>query len=143
MLGEENKAILRREMEEVWNKGNFAVVDELIANNFVLHDPSQPAEVKGPDGLKGYVSAFRTAFPDLHITFEDMVAEGDKVASRITLQGTHKGELAGIPATSKQIKVAGLSIDCLEGGKFVETFVISDVLGMLRQLGVAPTPGQA
>jgi len=140
---EENKAILRREMEEVWNKGNFAVTDELIADNFVLHDPSQPAEVRGPDGLKGYVSAFRTAFPDLRITFEDMVAEGDKVASRITLQGTHKGELAGIPATGKQIKVAGLSIDRLEGGKFIETFVVSDVLGMLRQLGVAPTPGQA
>lgn len=93
--------------------------------------------------MKGYVSASRLAFPDLHITFEDTVAEGDKVASRITLQGTHKGELAGIPVTGKQIKVAGLSIDRLEGGKFVETFVISDVLGMLRQLGVAPTPGQA
>ena len=87
--------------------------------------------------MKGYVSASRLALPALHITFDD------KIASRITLQGTHKGELAGIPATGKQIKVAGLSIDRLEDGKFVETFAISDVLGMLRQLGVAPTPGQA
>jgi len=142
MSGEENKVILRREMEEVWNKGNFAVVDELVASDFVLHDPSQPAEVKGPDGLKGYVDGFRAAFPDLHITFEDMVAEGDKVASRITLRGTHKGELAGIPATGKQVTVSGMSIDCLEGGKFVETFVVTDVLGLLQQLGVAPVPGQ-
>jgi len=143
MSAEENKAILRREMVEVWNKGNLAVVDELVANNFVLHDPSQPTEVRGPEGLKQYVTAFRTAFPDLHITFEDQVAEGDKVATRITLRGTHKGELAGIPATGKQVTITSISIDRLEAGKFVETFVSSDTLGLLQQLGVIPPPEQA
>ena len=142
MSTEENKAILHHEMEEVWNKGNMAVVDELVASSFVLNDPSQPTEVRGPEGLKQYVTAFRMAFPDLHVTFEDMVAEGDKVASRITLRGTHKGELAGIPATGKQVTITGISIDRLEAGKFVETFVIADVLGMMQQLGVVPSPGQ-
>lgn len=141
MSAEENKALLRREMEEVWNKGNLAVVDELVANNFVLHDPSQPIEVRGPEGLKQYVTAFRTGFPDLHITFEDMVAEGDKVATRLTLRGTHKGELAGIPATGKQVTITSMSIDRLEAAKFVETFVSADTLGLLQQLGVVPPTG--
>ncbi|HUU74912.1 MAG TPA: ester cyclase [Methanoregulaceae archaeon] len=143
MSAEEIKAILRREMEEVWNKGNLAVVDELVAKNFVLHDASQPTEVRGPDGLKQYVTAFRTAFPDLHITFEDQVAEGDNVATRITLRGTHKGELAGIPATGREVKITSISIDRLEAGKFVETHISSDTLGLLQQLGVIPPPGQA
>lgn len=143
MSAEELKALLRREMEEAWNKGNLDVVDELVADNFVIHDPSQPKEVRGHEGLKQYATAFRTTFPDLYITFEDMVAEGDKVASRITLRGTHKGELAGIPATGKQVTITGISIDRTEAGMFVETFVSMDALGMLQQLGVVPTPGQA
>jgi len=82
MSTEENKAVIRRVIEEVWNKGNLAVADEVIANNYVFDAAGQ--EFKGPEGLKQAVTIYRTAFPDFHITIDDMVAEGDKVASRFT-----------------------------------------------------------
>ncbi len=142
MSVEENKAILRRGYEEIHNKGNLAAVDELIATNFVDHDPLNAGLPPGPQGVKEGFAMLRAAFPDLHVTVEDMIAEGDKVVARLTMRGTHKGELMGIPATGKQIAVAVIDIIRFAGGKGVEHWNVIDNLGMMQQLGVVPPPGQ-
>ncbi len=135
---EMNTEILRREKEEAWNKGNLDVIDELVADDYVMHDPSQPTEIRGREGLKQYISAFRTAFPDMNMTVDDVVAEKNKVSRRMTLNGTHDGPLAGIPATGKRVSTGGIAIDRLENGKIVETFVNYDLMGLMRQIGAAP-----
>jgi predicted ester cyclase len=142
MSTEENKANARRVFEEVFNKGNLSVVDELIATNYVGHAPGMP-DFKGPEGFKQYATMNRTAFPDLRMTTEDTVAEGDKVVNRWTARGTHKGDLMGIAPTGKQVTMTGMVITRYVGGKQVEAWVLSDMLGMLQQLGVVPPMGQA
>ena len=142
MSVEENKAIVHRIMEEIFNKGNVAAADELIASNFVDHNPvsGQPA---GLEGLKQVVTMFRTAFPDLHCTVEEMIAEGDKVVARGTIRGTHKGEFMGVPPTGKRVRVTGIDIARIAGGKVVERWGNFDEMGMMQQLGVVPPPEQA
>ena len=141
-MSEENKAIVRRVYEQVWSKGNLDVVDELYAADFVLHDPAQPG-IRGPEGYKQIVTGNRTAFPDLQITVEDQLAEGDKVATRWTTTGTHQGEFAGIPATGKRGGVTGTTIARVVGGKIVEERSNWDTLGLLQQLGAIPVPDAA
>ena len=140
MSTEENKALDRRFAEEVWNRGNLAVVDELMSADFDGHDPTMPA---GREGFKQFVLMYRSAFPDIHITIEDQIAEGDKVVSRWTARGTHQGELMGIPPTGKQATVTGINIERFANGKFIEEWSNFDALGLLQQLGVVPIPGQA
>ncbi len=140
MSTEENKALSRRLIEEVWNQGNLAVIDELTAPNYVDHDPTRP--IHGPEGMKQFVSMYLTAYPDTHFTIEDQIAEGDRVVTRWTARGTHKGPLMGIPPTGKQVTVAGISIDRVVNGKLVEDWSSYDALGMMQQLGVVPAPGQ-
>ena len=140
MSTEENKAVVRRVIEEAWNKGDLAVADEVIDTNFVFHAAGQ--EFKGPEGLKQAVTIYRTAFPDFHITIDDMVAEGDKVASRFTVRGTHKGDLMGIVPTGKQVTITGTVFNRFVGGKEVEARASMDQLGMLQQMGVVPPMGQ-
>ena len=139
MSTEENKVLLRRLFEEVWNQGNLATVDELLAADYVLHDPAML--IRGPEGFKAYVSAFRAAFPDLHATIEDQIAQDDRVAMRFTVRATHKGEFQGIPPTGKQITLSGINIQRFVDGKIVENWVSLDALGMLQQLGVIPPMG--
>ena len=140
MSAEENKAVLHRLAEEIFNKGNISVVDEIIAPDYVFHGPVG-MEYKGPEGFKQMVTMYRNAFPDLHMTVEDMVAEGDKVAHRLTIRGTHKGELMGIAPTGKQVTITGIIIVRFVGGKEVEAWSTMDLLGMMQQLGVAPPMG--
>jgi predicted ester cyclase len=141
MSTEENKAKVRRIIEEAWNKGELVVVDELIAPTYVYHMPGN--DFKGPKGLKQAVTMYRSAFPDLHVAIEDMFGEGDKVACRYTFRGTFKGELMGIAPTGKQVTVTGAGFMRFVGGKEVEAFSFSDELSMFQQLGVAPpaSPG--
>ncbi len=134
----ENKAIDRRFTEEVWNRGNLAVVDELMRADYNGHDPTIPT---GSAGFKQFVLMYRSAFPDVHLTIEDQMAEGDKVVSRWTAHGTHRGELMGIAPTGKQITVTGINIERIANGKLVEGWSNYDTLGMLQQLGVIPAPG--
>lgn len=143
MSTEENKALVRRQFEAIWDGGNLAVIDELYAPNYVNHDPANPEQAGGPGGFKQRVSLYRTAFPDLHLTIEDQVAEGDKVVTRWTASGTHKGDLMGTPPTGKSASVTGMLISRIEGGKFVEEWVNWDTLGLLQQVGAIPAPGQA
>jgi steroid delta-isomerase-like uncharacterized protein len=139
MSTEENKVIERRFTEEVWNRGNLAVVDELMSADYNSHDPTMPP---GSAGFKQFVLMYRSAFPDVHLTIEDQMAEGDKVVSRWTARGTHQGELMGIAPTGKQVTVTGMNIERIVGGKLVEGWSNYDTLGMLQQLGVIPAPGQ-
>lgn len=136
-----NTMLVRRAIEEVWNRGNYAIIDELVARDVVIH-ASQPAnEIHGPEGIEQFYATLRAAFPDIHFTVEDQVAEGDRVVTRWTARATHKGEFQGIPATGKQVSVTGIDIDRLANGKVVECWPVADELGLLQQIGVVPTPG--
>ncbi len=138
MSTEENKTLIRRWVE-VWNKQKLDVIDRFVTADYVRHDPNAP-EVRGPEGEKQLVGMYLAAFPDLQFTVEDLVAEGDKVATHITVRGTHRGELMGIPPTGKQITVEAMEIYRLEDGRIAEQWVVMDGLGMMQQLGVIPTP---
>jgi len=131
-----NKDIVRRLGVEPW-EGNLDVIDELVAPDYVGHDPAQP-DLHGPDGVKGFITSYLAGFPDGRITIEEQLAEGDLVATRWTGRGTHQGELMGIPATGKQVTVSGLTLSRLQNGKVVEEWSNWDTLGMLQQLGVVP-----
>jgi steroid delta-isomerase-like uncharacterized protein len=143
MSTETNKAIVRRWVEEGWNKGNLALVDELYAPNVVQHDPSSPAPVTNSEALKMYVTGYRTAFPDLLFTIDDLIAEGDKVVWRFTSRGTQKGPLMNIPPSGKTGTVTGIAIFRIADAKIAEVWVNVDTLGLLQQIGVIPAPGQA
>ncbi len=133
MSAEENKAVTRRFLEEIFTAGNLELVDELFASNYVLHDPSVPQEVRGPEGMKQYVAMYRAAYPDTRFTIEDQIAQGDEVATRWTGQGTHQGELMGIAPTGRAVTVTGIEVDRIVGGKIEETWVCYDALGMMQQ----------
>jgi predicted ester cyclase len=120
MTEEENKALARRVIEEMFNNGNLDVADELIASDYVDHDPAMPEDIHGPEGFKEYVGAYRSAFPDLHIQIEDQIAEEDKVTTRWTGTGTHEGELAGIAPTGRPGDAAGIVVNRLPGRELVE-----------------------
>ena len=131
-----NKEIVRRLWVEPW-EGKMGVIDELVAPDYVGHDPSQP-ELHGPDGVKGFVTTYLSAFPDGRITIDEQLAEGELVASRWTGRGTHQGDLMGIPPTGKQVTVSGITISHVKNGKVVEEWTNWDTLGMLQQLGAVP-----
>jgi len=140
MSAKEIKALVRRFFEES-NKGEaatMAVIDELFAPNIVYHGGGGE-EIRG---LKEYkeASGGYNAFPDLHFTIDDMVVEGDKVAVRITLTGTHKGEFMGHPPTNKKLTLWEITIFRVAGGKFVEGWERADTLGLMQQLGLIPAP---
>src|SRR5579885_2716493 len=128
----------RRIIEEVFGAGNYDVADELVAADARGHDPALPGPTVGPEGLKEAARGYRGAFPDLKLTVEQVVAEGDNVATRWSARGTHKAELFGIPPTGKQTTVTGITIDRWSGGKVVESWTNWDTLGLLQQLGVVP-----
>lgn len=141
MSTETNKAIIRRFFEEAFGKGNLAVVDEIVAPDQVNGGPGALPEMpSGPEGSKMLITTYRSAFPDLHFTIDEQIAEGNTVVTRWTAHGTHNGELAGIPATGKRTTVVGLGVDRIENGKIVESWGLFDQFGMLQQLGVIPAP---
>ncbi len=139
---EQNRTNFRRIPEEIFNKGNLALADELFAADYIEHVPLPPGWPSGVEGFKQFVTMLRAAFPDFHYTVEDGIAEGDKVVGRITAHGTHKGEFMGIPPTGKQATWTEIHIGRYAGGKLVEHWFNGDQLGMLQQLGVVPAPGQ-
>ena len=137
MSAEDNKALVRRLYEEVFNQRNMALVDELCTPTHVFHNP--PTTLHGREAFKQLLSGYLTAFPDARFTVEDEIAEGDRVASRYTFRGTHQGELMGIPPTGKQVTVTGIIMNRIVGGKVEEGWLNFDALGMLQQLDVIPT----
>lgn len=139
MTTSEIKSLVERATQEVWNSGNLDVLDDVYADDQVRHDPSQPEPIRGLEALKQYIGGFLAAFPDGHITVEDIIVDGDKFANRWTFRGTHEGEFAGIPPTGKQVEFTGTSFGRVANGKIVEVWDQADVLGLLEQLGVVPT----
>jgi predicted ester cyclase len=137
MYAEQNKAIVRRIVEEVNNKGNVGVADELLAPGYVGRGPGS-REVHGPDGYKQSAVMYRATFPDLHMSIEDMVAEGDKVAWRYTLRATFTGPMGGIAPTGKKVTQTGLALWRFENGKVAEAWGYSDRLDMYKQMGISP-----
>jgi predicted ester cyclase len=144
MSTESNKAVARRFLEEVFGQGKLAVADEIVAPDHVDRGPnSLPGLPPGPEGSKMIVTLYRNAFPDIQFTIDEQIAEGDKVVTRWTGFGTHKGELAGIPPTGKSATVNGIGIDRIVNGKIVESWGAFDQFGMMQQLGVIPAGPQA
>lgn len=139
-MSEQNKALARRSIEEVWNQGKLALINEFYASNLNVHDRNVPGgTVTGTEGFKQFVQIYRTAFPDLRFKVDDQIAEGDKVVTRWTATGTHKGDMMGIAPTNKFGTVAGVDINLYQGGKVVEAWWSYDMLGLLQQLGVVPS----
>ncbi len=141
MSAEENKALVSRFVEEFWNEGNEATADELMAVDAEIHMPT--GERVDLDGLKGFAGAFRGSFPDWHSTFEELIAEGDRVAERWTGRGTHRGELQGIAPTGRRVEVPGSVFYRIVDGKIVEFRGQLDMMSLMQQLGAIPSPQQA
>ena len=145
-MSEENKAIARRALEEVWSgQGDLDAADELYAPYYVDHDPASPEDIRGPEGAKELASMYRNAFPDWRFSVEDQVAEGDMVVTRWIGSGTHQGEIMGIAPTGNRVTMAGTSVERIVDGKIEETWDNYDALGMMQQIGAIPSPeeGQA
>jgi steroid delta-isomerase-like uncharacterized protein len=136
-MSEENKALIRRWMEEVWNKGRVEAIDEMFAEEGVAHGLSDVSgqELRGPAGFKPFFQSFRDAFPDMQIIVEDTVAEDDKVAARCTVRGRHQGDTLGFAATGQPAEFTGMCIVRVKDGKIVEAWNNFDFMAMFQQLG--------
>lgn len=131
---EENKATVRRFLEEHVGRSKLDLLDELFAPDYRNHGPGPGNPPMGLESVKREAATFYTVFPDLQVTVEDLVAEGDRVAARVTITATHQGELEGIPATGRRMTMTGMEFFRLEDGKIVEDWPMIDMLGLLRQL---------
>lgn len=142
MSAEENKALVRRYVEEVVNQGNLDLLDEIFAPGFVEYG-ADTDQVSGVEDSKQFFDMLRSGFPDFQGTIEDLFAEGDKVVLRFTFRGTHQGEFMGIAPTAKQVTMSGIDIFRIADGKVVELWGQEDMLGIMQQLGAIPEPGQS
>lgn len=144
MSAESNLATVRRIVHEAWNQRRLEVLDEVIATDFVNHDPADPEDVRGIDAFKERVRGYHTAMPDLVVTIEEGFASGDLVATRWNARGTNEGELAGMPPTHKTMSITGMSIDRFDAdGRLCETWDQWDNLGFMTQLGLIPETAAA
>lgn len=137
---ERNKAQFRRTYEEMFHQGNLAVADELIAPDFINHEVPPGMNNRGPESVRQVVTRLRTAFSDLHFTIEELVAEGDTVAARVTVSGTHRGPFMGIAPTGRSFQQAQMHFVRFRDSKGIEHRAVRDDLGMMQQLGVIPAP---
>ena len=143
MSVEQNKALFRRFVEEVFNKGNVSTIDEFLAPNFVEREVLPPGTPSGREGVKQLTMMFRTAFPDFNVSIDDMIAEGDKIVARTTWSGTQKGEFMGIPSSGKRVSFDVIDIIRISEGKGVEHWGVMDSSALMQQLGVIPAGSPA
>ena len=139
MSVDDNKALYRRMIDQVWNQGNVGVADEAYGPG--AGSPSMPYMAAGPEGIKQIAIMFRTGFPDLQITVEDLVGEGDRLAARLTERGTHTGEWMGIPPTGKPVEFTQITIMTFTDGKIDQSWFELNMAGIMQQLGVGPGAG--
>lgn len=135
----QNKEIVRSYIEEVFNKGRVSAVDQYLSPGFVDHNPFSPQQLRGPAGQRQVATMFREAFAGFHVTLEDVIAEGDIVANRATVGGTHSGSFMGISPTDRQVSWQAMTFFRLADGKIVERWSNHDLLGLLQELGVLPS----
>ena len=135
---ESNKATVRACFENA-SQGNFDAVEEIVAPDYVLH----PEEVQGADGLREMVEAYRSALSGLRVTVDQQFTEGDYVATRFTITGTHDGDLMGTPPTGRDVSFTGITISRCENGRIAEEWEIADTMSLLAQIGALPQPAQA
>lgn len=131
------KALSRRFYDEVVNAHNLDAIEGLITADFVEHE-GFPGMSPDASAVRGFFGMMFEAFPDLHIEPIDLIAEGDKVVTRCTISGTHKGTFMGIPATGKRFEIAAIDIVRFDGDKAAEHWGVTDQMAMMQQLGVAP-----
>jgi steroid delta-isomerase-like uncharacterized protein len=140
MSTNESKQLLQRWWEGL-NQGNaLEIIEEIYAPNYVMHDPTLPEPVQGIEGVREFISSVITGFPEARYILEDLIAEGDKVVQRLSIQGVHQGEFQGVPATGKQVTVWLMVISRVVNNKIVEEWQMVDALSLMQQLGVIPTP---
>jgi steroid delta-isomerase-like uncharacterized protein len=140
---QENKALCARPHEEIFNQGNLAVADEIFSSEFIFHEAHLPPLPRGPESIKMVATMLRRAFPDLHLTLEDSIAEGDRVVNRWSFRGTQHGEFASVPPTGREVAISGIDVWRIKDGKIVENQQVVDNLGLLQQLGAVPQPEHA
>jgi steroid delta-isomerase-like uncharacterized protein len=136
---EENKVVVRRYLEETWNQKNLGILDQLTAPDYARYVSGQASPLNR-EGQKQRIASFHQALPDVHLTLEDLISEGDRVVFRITLHGTHQGILLGVPPTGKQVTISAIDIARLADGKIVEHWGQMDTFGLLQQLGATSMP---
>jgi len=142
-MSADNKAIIRRLYEEVWNKRKLEVISEIVSPSHALQGPNISGSSIGPEAYKRQFLLFLAGYSDLHFTIDDIIAEKDKVVACWTFSGTHRGDFMGIPATNKKVSMDGMTIHHLADGKIMDSYGNWDALGMMQQLGVVPIFGQA
>ena len=142
MTTETNKAVMGRFLQFI-NTASEKLAEELISPDAVFHVPGRPEPIRGPAGYLAIIGMMRGGFPDIQWTLEEVIAEGDKVAARFTMRGTHRGPFFGVPPTGKTIAVQAMNFYRLSGGQFVEERGQPDLLGLLQQIGAVPTPSGA
>ncbi len=142
---EEAKALLNSALE-IWNNGNLALVEDVFAPEIVARTSTFPEEIVGLEGIKNWITFARTSYPDLHMTFDEVIVKGDKIAARFTVTGTNTGPMSmpfgELPPTGKQVRFTGIGIDRVQNGKIAEELVVYNVLDMMLQLGFTLTPPQ-
>jgi steroid delta-isomerase-like uncharacterized protein len=139
-----NNTIEHRWFGEVWNKGRADAIDEMLSPDVVIHGltDSNGNEVRGAEAFKSFYEGFRGAFPDIQVTVEDTVSEGDKIVARCTVRATHRGEGLGLAPTDKAVEFTGMCMLSMEGGKIVESWNSFDFLTMFQQIEAISFPGQ-
>ena len=143
MTADQNKASLRRLLNEVVNQKRIPVFDEITTADFVEHEQLGPGLPPNREGAKQFFASAMKAFPDMRVTIDDEIATGDKVVMRSTWSGTHQGEFQGIGATGKRVTFQVIDICRFENGKIVEHWGLTDAMGLMQQLGAIPAPGSA
>jgi steroid delta-isomerase-like uncharacterized protein len=141
-VSEENKAVLRRWIE-AYNERDLEAEADVLAPDYVAHVPAAPGPLEGLEAWRRFSGSFAEAFPDLRLTVEDIMAEGDMVAARVAFRGTHRGEFQGIPPTDKEVAFTAIEVNRVRDGKVEEHWVELDLLGLMQQLGAIPEPGHS
>lgn len=140
-MSEKNESVVRRLVDEVWNKGNLKLIDELFTSDHVNNDPMNPA--RGLDATREMVKKYRNAFPDCRLGIDDLLSVGDKVIVRWHYSGTHQNTFEGIPPTGRHATGPGITIHRFLGDRIQESFTTWDSLGLMQQLGVVTLPGKS
>lgn len=136
-MGTDVRQIARDYIQTIWNEGRLDRLDDFVDPGFIDHESTFPFAARGSEGLRKVLLFFRTAFPDLHWTIEDLVSEGSKVVLRFTVRATHRGSVLGLPGTGKRVTITGVAILDWQGGRMVEAWTQWDTLGLLQQIGAA------